>query len=81
MRKVLLLRTINAGTPSEKPAGWCVECSDETAARLVSQGDAQYQPADAPLKKGNLEFYNNCTPLSPGKIAAMLKNAAPKSTK
>jgi hypothetical protein len=76
MRKIQLLRDLNAGTLSEKKAGWCVECSDETAARLVEYGDAKYMPADAPLKKGNLQFYNNCTPLSPEKIAALnLKKA------
>lgn len=81
MRKILLLRDINTGTLSEKKAGWCVECSDETADRLVSQGDAKHMPADAPLKKGNLQFYNNCTPLSPEKIASIKQNIKPPKIK
>jgi hypothetical protein len=72
MKKIQLLRDLDT-----KKAGWCVECSDETATRLVSQGDAKFMPADAPLKKGNLEFYNNCMPLTPAKIAA---NAAKQQT-
>jgi hypothetical protein len=67
MRKVKLLCDINGGL---QKAGWGVELSDETAAQLVSAGKATYLPEGAALKKGNLDLYNGCTPLSPGKIAA-----------
>lgn len=68
MKKVKLLCDIKGGL---QKAGWGVELSDEAAAILVAKGQAEYMDAGAPLKKGNLELYNGCTPLSPGKIAAM----------
>lgn len=74
MRKVKLLADLPGGL---QKAGWGVELSDETAAVLVASGKAVYLPADGPLKKGNLAMYNNCTPLSPEKLAALAKSAAP----
>jgi len=77
MRKIKLLCDINGGL---QKAGWGVELSDETAAQLVNAGKATYLPAGAALKKGNLELYNGCTPLSPGKIAAMKAAIKPPET-
>lgn len=70
MRKVKLLVDLDT-----KKAGWGVEMSDETAAILVAQGRAEYLPADAPLKKGNLDLYDGCIPV-PYKIAGAQKSAA-----
>ncbi len=77
MRKVKLLADLPGGLQKK---GWGVELSDEAAAILVASGKATYLPADGPLKKGDLEFYNNCTPLSPEKLAALgLSKSAAKA--
>lgn len=57
MKRVLLLTALD-----NRPAGWAVEMSDETAKALADQGRVRIMPADTPLKKGNLQLYNNCTP-------------------
>ncbi len=72
MRRVKLL--VNIG---RHEAGWGVEVEDSVAALWVQQGKAVYGPANQALKKGSLENYNNCQPLSPKEIAA--KRAALKS--
>lgn len=75
MRRIKLLCDIG-----RFKAGWGIEVEDAVAAMYVQQGKAVYGPADMPLKKGNLENYNNCIPLTPKEIAAKQAAATPKTT-
>ena len=65
MKRITLLKAIS---PKHK-AGFGIEVEDAIAAMWVQQGKAMYGAADQPLKKGNLELYNNCTPISPAEAA------------
>lgn len=74
MKRVKLL--VNMG---KFKAGWGIEVSDGVALAWAKEGRAIIGAPDQPLKKGNLEFYNNCQPLTPAEIAA--KTAATKIVK
>lgn len=65
MKRITLLKNVS---PRHK-AGYGIEVEDAIAAMWVQQGKAMYGAADQPLKKGNLELYNNCTPISPAEAA------------
>jgi len=51
-------------------AGSGVAVDDGTAAIWQAQGKAIIGPDDLPLKKGNLNLYNGCTPLTAAEVAA-----------
>lgn len=71
MKRIQLL--VNFG---KYKAGWGIQVEDGLATALVSQGKAIFGASDLPLKKGNLQNYNNCQPLNPSEIAAL---SAPKA--
>lgn len=73
MRRITLLKAIS---PRHR-AGYGIEVEDAIAAMWVQQGKAVYGPPDQPLKKGNLELYNNCTPISLAEAAKKAANKPP----
>lgn len=50
--------------------GWVVEFVDSDAAPLISAGIVKKMPDNTPSKKGNLDNYDGCRPLSEAGIAA-----------
>ena len=73
MKRITLLKSISL----KHKAGYGIEVEDSIAAMWVQQGKAVYGAADQPLKKGNLELYNNCTPISPAEAAKKMALAPP----
>lgn len=58
-------------------AGWGVAVEDGTAAMWQAQGKAIIGPDDLPLKKGNLNLYNGCTPLTAAEVESKKSKAPP----
>ena len=50
--------------------GWVVEMAEPDAAPLIAPGTVKAVSDRTPLKKGNLENYDNCRPLSLAAVAA-----------
>lgn len=65
MKRITLLQNID-----DFKAGWGIEVEDAIAAMWVQQGKAKYGGPEQALKKGNLEMYNNCTPISLAELTA-----------
>lgn len=72
MKRVILLKDVG-----RHKAGWGVEVEDAVATMWVKDGKAAFGPDDLPLKKGNLENYDNCNALTPAEIAAKRAKTAP----
>jgi len=51
-------------------AGWVLDIADGDAAPLVKSGTLVKVADNCPLKKGNLEAYDNCRPLDAAGIQA-----------
>ena len=51
-------------------AGWVLDIADGDAAPLIASGTLEKMSDTCPLKKGNLDNYANCRPLSESVIAA-----------
>lgn len=67
--RVILLKKVGRRKP-----GYGIEVDDFTAKLWASQGIAQIGNSATPLKKGNLQNYEGCTPVSPG-VAAKIAEA------
>lgn len=69
MKRITLLVNIS----HRHKAGYGIEVEDAIAAMWVQQGKAMYGGPEQPLKKGNLQLYNNCTPITPAESKKALK--------
>lgn len=57
-----------------RKAGSGIEVDDHTAALWASKGWAKLGDENTPLKKGNLDAYQGCTPVTAGEKATIAAN-------
>lgn len=64
-----------------RKAGYGIEVDDYTASLWVSKGWAKMGDENTPLKKGSLENYDGCTPVTPGQAAKIAANKQTQTNK
>lgn len=69
MSKYKFLKEYDNGAQVFQP-GWVAVIADGDAAPLVSDGIAVKVADNCPTKKGNLEMYDGCRPLSEATVKA-----------
>lgn len=76
-KRVILL--VNIGP--RKKAGSGIEVDDYTAKVWAAKGWCKIGDQNTPLKKGSLENYDGCTPVTPGEAAIIAKNKQTQTNK
>lgn len=76
-KRVILL--VNIGP--RKKAGSGIEVDDYTAKVWAAKGWAKIGDENTPLKKGQLEQYDGCTPVTPGEAAKIAANKQTQTNK